>query len=173
VLAFVDYKKYFYENALYMKYFDCHAHVILKQLFSENVNIDTRISTRDVSAVPQQFTDLPNIIKTQIHQSQLASFNEEVIAGVVLYACERNLAEEVVELQKYLKKESQHKMSLTLLNDIKENKYKAFSDFIMKRTLEPIKNSPQSFNILIKPALIVPFLRIRSIPFSLLKGVTH
>ena len=67
-----------------MRYFDFHAHIILKQLFSEQPNIDVRVNGNDVTAIPRWCTDLPNIIQTQSHQSQLASLSGEVIIGAVV-----------------------------------------------------------------------------------------
>lgn len=133
-----------------MRYFDFHTHVILKQLFDEVPNIDSRVSERDVSGPAKICSDLPNIIRSQIHQSQLAEFQEEVIVGAVLYGCEGHLAQEVIVLQNYLKRESQHKMSVKLLQDIASNKVTAFSEFTFSRTFNKYINAPQSFNVLNK-----------------------
>src|SRR5690349_4698886 len=101
-----------------MQYFDFHAHIILKQLFEDNPNIDSRISAGDVKLVPEICTDLPNIIETQIHQSQLSAFKDEVIVGVALYGMESRLAAEVIPLRKFLKNNATHILSLQLLNDV-------------------------------------------------------
>jgi hypothetical protein len=67
-----------------MQFFDFHVHVILKQVFAESPNIDALISRKDVATLPR-CTDLPNVINSQSHQSQLAVFKDHVIIGVVLY----------------------------------------------------------------------------------------
>jgi len=139
-----------------MQYFDFHTHVILKQLFNDSPNIDARISTNDVDGIPRICTDLPNIIETQIHQSQLADFKDEVIIGAALYGLESYLAEEVIPLRKYLKGSSQYKLSLQLLTDVAANKYTSFTDFTFKRTLECYLNSPGTFNILRKESFKSP-----------------
>lgn len=133
-----------------MRYFDFHAHVILKQLFDETPNIDALIYRDDLKNTPKDCTDLPYIIQTQIHQSQLANFKDEVIVGVVLYGCEKALADNVKELKKYLKPGSLHKMSDSLLTSISNNVYKSFSDFTRSGTLDKFRNAPLSFNILNK-----------------------
>jgi hypothetical protein len=154
-----------------MKYFDFHTHILFKQIFDENPNIDSRISRTDVSGVPRLCSDLPNIIQSQIHQSQLAEYGDEVICGVVLYGLERHLAREVIPLRQYLNGASQHKLSEQLLKDVAENKYKAFSQFTMERTLNEYLNATASFNILDANSFNARCQRIRSI-FSLWwKGV--
>lgn len=139
-----------------MKYFDFHTHIILKQLFDDNPNIDTRISPGDVAGIPQHCSDLPNIIRAQIHQSQLAEIDEEVIIGVALYALESKLAREVIPLRKFLKKESQHKLSAELLEHIGNNTFKSFKDFTISRTLDSYLNAPSSFNVLSKQSFDAP-----------------
>jgi len=143
-------------KSCFMRYFDFHAHIILKQLFSDQPNIDTRVNSNDVTAIPRWCTDLPNIIQTQTHQSQLASFKDEVLIGAVLYACESYLAKEVVALRSFLKPESGHKMSIDLLSHITDNSYKSFSDFIEARNLPFYINAPQSFNVLTKDSFNHP-----------------
>lgn len=135
-----------------MRYFDFHAHIILKQLFADTPNIDSQIVKGDIGFFPGNFTDLVNIFQTQIHQSQLANFVDEEIVGVALYALERNVASEIInlDLQKLMKPTSRHKLSLTLLNDIVSNTYTPFSEFILSRTLAEYLNAPSSFNILSK-----------------------
>ena len=153
-----------------MRYFDFHSHVILKQLFDENPNIDARLSRNDLSLIPQNCSDLPYIIKTQIHQSQLANFQDEVIIGVVLYGCESFLASNVIILNKYLKGSSQHKMSVKLLQDIASNTYKSFTDFTMSRTLDKFLNAPLSFNILKKSSFDSPLPKDKINIFFLIEG---
>jgi microsomal dipeptidase-like Zn-dependent dipeptidase len=131
-----------------MRYFDFHAHVILKQLFSEELNVDVRVEPGEVKTIVKLCTDLPEIIKSQSHHGQLANFSDEVIIGVVLYACESNLASEVKPLGNLLKPASAHKMSTDLLTKIAKNDITYFDDFIMKRNLPLYLNSPMSFNIL-------------------------
>jgi microsomal dipeptidase-like Zn-dependent dipeptidase len=131
-----------------MKYFDFHAHIILKQLFSDNPNIDATVSRSDVAGIPAACTDLPNIIESQIHQTQLAEFDEEVVIGVVLYGMESFLAQEVLKLRHLLRTGSQHKLSATLLQDVFNLKVLPFTDFTLGRTLNNYLNAPQSFNVL-------------------------
>jgi microsomal dipeptidase-like Zn-dependent dipeptidase len=133
-----------------MKYFDFHAHTILKQVFSDNPNIDSTITGGEVNNLVNLCTDVPNIIESQIHQGQLAEFNEEVIIGVVLYGLESNLASEVIPLRDLLKTGSRHKLSQQLLQDIRDNKFKAFTDFAMAGTLDRYLGAPSSFNVLKK-----------------------
>jgi len=85
-----------------MDYFDFHAHIVLKQVFADQPNIDTIIYPTDIALIPALCTDLPTIIESQIHQSQLASFQDVVIVGAVLYGLESSLANAVIPLQKYL-----------------------------------------------------------------------
>jgi hypothetical protein len=131
-----------------MKYFDFHCHPVLKQLFSDDPNIDSFIYRSDVAGLPRACSDLPSIIETQTHQSQLAEFNDEVIVGAVLYSVERNVAETVIPLRSFLKKASQFKLSEKLLQDIVQNNNKPFSDFLMKRTLNEYLEASSSFHIL-------------------------
>lgn len=130
-----------------MKYFDFHCHPVLKQLFNDTPNIDAFIYRSDVAALPKMCSDLPSIIETQTHPTQLAEFSDEVILGAVLYSVERYVAQTVIPLQGYLKKTSRFKLSEKLLNDIVQNNNKPFSDFLMKRTLNEYLQS-SSFNIL-------------------------
>lgn len=139
-----------------MKYFDFHCHSIFKQIFSDNPNIDSRINRDDVSTLPRICTDLPNIIETQIHQSQLAEFNDEVIIGAVLYGLESYLSDEVLPLRKFLKGSSQHKLSDQLLKNVSSNANKSFSDFILSRTLNNYLNASASFNVLTKKSFKSP-----------------
>lgn len=136
-----------------MRYFDFHAHVILKQLFNEAPNVDVRVDSNEVKLIPNLCSDLPEIIRSQSHHSQLASFGDEVIIGVVLYACESNLATEVQPLGSFLKPASAHKMSIDLLRKIVSNESRSFDDFIMKRNLPLYLNSPLSFNIINKQSI--------------------
>ena len=131
-----------------MQYFDFHTHILFKQIFDENPNIDSRISRNDVSGIPRMCSDLPNIIQSQIHQSQLAEYGDEVITGVVLYGLESFLAEEVIPLRQFLNAGAQHKLSKQLLEDVAANRYKAFSQFTLDRTLNAYINATTSFNIL-------------------------
>lgn len=133
-----------------MRFFDFHCHPILKQLFSDSPNIDSLIYKSDVAFLPKFMSDLPNIIESQIHQSQLAQMNEEVVVGAVLYSPERHVAKAVIPLIPYLKASSRYKLSKTLLEKIEKNEYKAFSDFLMNRTLQPYIDAKTSFNILTK-----------------------
>ncbi|HEX6181615.1 MAG TPA: hypothetical protein VFZ47_10245, partial [Chitinophagaceae bacterium] len=139
-----------------MQYFDFHTHVILKQLFDDNPNIDAKISRSDIAGVPQTCTDLGNIIQTQIHQSQLAEFQDEIVVGIALYALESFLAREVGPLRQHLKSGSRHKLSATLLSDIVNNDVTAFTDFTMSRTLDRYLNAPESFNVITKQSFNSP-----------------
>lgn len=131
-----------------MRYFDFHTHVLFKQIFDENPNINAKFGDNDIAGIPKVCTDLPNIIRSQIHQSQLAEYGDEVIVGAVLYGLESYLAKEVIPLRQFLKSSSQHKLSLQLLEDVVSNNYKAFTDFTMTRTLQEYLNASASFNIL-------------------------
>lgn len=133
-----------------MRFFDFHCHPILKQLFSDSPNIDALIYKSDVAFLPKFLSDLPNIIESQIHQSQLAQLDEEVIVGAALYSPERYVAKTVIPLISYLKASSRHKLSKNLLEKIESNEYKPFSDFLMKRNLQPYIDASSSFNILNK-----------------------
>lgn len=131
-----------------MKYFDFHCHSVFKQVFDENPNMQSFINRSDVPGIVQLCTDLPNIIQTQIHPSQLAEFQDEVLVGVVLYSLESFLAAEVINLRKVLKGSSRHKLSLQLLQDVAKGKYKSFSEFILDRSLTPYLESQTTFNVI-------------------------
>ena len=133
-----------------MTYFDFHAHIILKQLFEDSPNIDTLIYPTDVSLLPEICSDLPYIIESQIHQSQLASFRDQVIVGAVLYGLESELAAAVIPLQKYLKPDSRQKLSVTLLQAVAAPGYQTFDAFVVARTLNLYLQAPASFNVLTK-----------------------
>lgn len=133
-----------------MKFFDFHCHPILKQLFSDSPNIDSLIYKNDVAVLPKFLSDLPNIIESQIHQSQLAQLNEEVIVGAALYSPERYVAKAVIPLIPYLKASSRFKLSTALLQKIENNQYKAFSDFLMSRNLQPFLDAKTSYNVITK-----------------------
>lgn len=153
-----------------MRYFDFHAHVLLKQLFDENPNIDARIERSDVGGIVRACTDLPNIIQTQIHQSQLAEFKDEVIVGAVLHGLERFLAREVIPLRKHLKGSSQHKLSLTLLSNVVDNVEKAFTNFTVSRTLERYLAAPESFNVLNKDSFTAELPKNKVNVFFVVEG---
>ena len=153
-----------------MKYFDFHTHIILKQLFSDNPNIDAMISRQDVAGIPRICTDLPNIIESQIHQSQLAEFDEEVVIGVVLYGMESHLAKEVLNLRGLLRPSSQHKLSAALLQNIVDRKVLPFKDFTLQRTLESYLAAPQSFNVLTKESFDQPLPTNKVNVFFIIEG---
>lgn len=153
-----------------MRYFDFHTHILFKQIFDENPNIDTRIGSKDVSKLPELCSDLPYIISSQIHQSQLADFGDEVMAGVVLYGMESYLAEEVIPLRKYLKTGSRHKLSETLMKDVASNKYKTFSQFTMERTLQQYTKAGTSFNILNTASFTAPLPKSKVNIFFVIEG---
>lgn len=153
-----------------MRYFDFHAHILFKQIFDENPNMNTRFGRNEVSGIPKMCTDLPNIIQSQIHQSQLAEYGDEVIVGVVLYGLECFLAEEVIPLRKFLKPASQHKLSLQLLEDVASNKYKAFTDFTISRTLNEYINATETFNILTASSFDVPLPKNKVNIFFVVEG---
>lgn len=139
-----------------MKYFDFHAHILLKQLFEDNPNVDSEISQGDVGLVPQLCSDLPYIIETQIHQSQLLSFQDQTIVGAVLYGMESFLAEVVEPLRDYLKQSSRDKLSKSLLEAAKGEHYSTFSKFTRELTFDKYVNSPQYFNVLQKSSFEAP-----------------
>ncbi|KAA2239857.1 hypothetical protein F0L74_27100 [Chitinophaga agrisoli] len=153
-----------------MKYFDFHTHIILKQLFDDHPNIDTRISPNDIAGVPKNCSDLPQIIRAQIHQSQLAEMEDEVIIGVALYAVESNLAREVIPLRQFLRKTAEHKLSLTLLNNIGNNTCKSFTDFILNRTLDSYLQAPLSFNVLSTQSFDAPIRKNMANIFFVVEG---
>ena len=135
-----------------MRFFDFHCHILLKQLFAEHPNIDSRMSANDITFIPKNCTDLPNILQSQIHQSQLADFTGEVIVGVALYGLESSLAEQVMPLRKYLKGTAQDKMWLPLFEAIAASNvvppYKTFDGFTWERTLAYYLQASASFHIL-------------------------
>ncbi|HEV8506099.1 MAG TPA: hypothetical protein VGQ53_11885, partial [Chitinophagaceae bacterium] len=139
-----------------MKYFDFHAHILLKQLFEDNPNVDSEISQGDVGLVPQLCSDLPYIIETQIHQSQLLSFQDQTIVGAVLYGMESFLAEVVEPLRDFLKQSSRNKLSKALLEAAKGANYSTFSTFTKDLTFDMYVNSPQYFNVLQKSSFDAP-----------------
>lgn len=153
-----------------MQYFDFHVHTILKQVFSEHPNIDSKITGSEVNPIINLCTDVPNIIQTQCHQSQLAEFDGEVIVGVVLYGLERNLAAEVTKLVGLLKAGSRHKLSIRLLEDIRDNKFHAFSDFVMTHTVDKYLEATSSFNILRKASFNAPLPRHKANIFFVVEG---
>lgn len=132
-----------------MKYFDFHCHPVLKQLFSDDPNIDTFIYKKDLALIPKGCSELGEIIQTQTHHMQLAEFKDEVIVGAVLYSVEKYVAKNVIPLRSNLKKSSQFKLSKTLLENIDNNTYTAFSGFLMERTLDQYIQA-SSYNILTK-----------------------
>lgn len=139
-----------------MRYFDFHAHIILKQLFSDQPNIDTLLSKKDLKGIISLLTPLGNVIRSQIHQSQLADMNQEVMVGVVFYSLETALAEEVRGLRNLLKQSSRHKLSETVLQRLANGQEKPFTDFILGRTLSLYLSAPQSFNILTRESFDNP-----------------
>jgi microsomal dipeptidase-like Zn-dependent dipeptidase len=153
-----------------MKYFDFHTHIILKQLFDEHPNIDAKVYSNDVPFIARDCTDLPYIIQSQIHQSQLAELNDEVIIGATLYGCESYLASAVKVLQKNLKPGAQHKMSLAKLDAIAAPDYKTFNTFTKGLTFDSFVNAPLSFNILTKESFSSDLPKNKVNIFFLIEG---
>ena len=153
-----------------MNYFDFHAHILLKQLFEDNPDIDSEVSQGDVGLIPEFCSDFPYIIETQIHQKQLLSFQSPVIIGAVLYGLESFLSEAVLPLNKYLKKNSRDKLSQTLLTDAKGETYKTFSLFTEARTFEMYVNASQYFNLLSKNSFQAPLPSDRINLFFVIEG---
>ncbi len=153
-----------------MRYFDFHAHIILKQLFDDNPNIDAKISRNDITWIPKNCTDLPYIIQSQIHQSQLAELSEEVIVGATLYGCESYLAGAVIELQQYLVPGSKHKMSVDKLRAIAADGYATFNLFTKQLSFDTYLNAPLSVNILNKEAFNNPLPKNKVNIFFLVEG---
>lgn len=153
-----------------MQYFDFHTHIILKQLFDESPNIDARINASDIAAIPKDCTDLPDIIQSQIHQSQLAELSDEVIIGATLYGCESYLAAVVQPLQGFLRPGSKHKMSIDKLKAIAADGFQTFTEFTKKATLDAFVQSPQSFNILNKASFTNPLPKNKVNIFFLIEG---
>lgn len=133
-----------------MNYFDFHCHTIFKQVFAESPGIDSFMNQSDVNTIVQLCTDVPYIIQSQMHQTQLAEFSNETIVGAALYALEKSIADEVAALRGLLKKPARAKLSAQLLSDVSANKCRAFSDFVVERTLDFYLKAPLSFNILTK-----------------------
>jgi microsomal dipeptidase-like Zn-dependent dipeptidase len=152
-----------------MKYFDFHCHPILKQLFNDDPNIDTFIYKKDLGIVPKACSELGEIIQTQTHHIQLAEFKDEVIVGAVLYSVEKYVAKNVIPLRGNLKKSSQFKLSKTLLENIDNNIYKAFSGFLMERTLEEYIQA-SSYNILTKASFKNPLPKNKVNVFFTIEG---
>lgn len=153
-----------------MKYFDFHCHPILKQLFSDDPNIDSFISKNDLKPVPDWCSDLRNVIQTQTHHSQLANFKDEVIIGAALYSVERYVAKAVIPLRPNLQQSSQFKLSQTLLKNIESNNYTAFSGFLLERTLEEYIQASSSYNILTKDSFRNPLPKNKVNVFFTIEG---
>lgn len=157
-----------------MRYFDFHCHILLKQLFAETPNIDSRMSAGDVAGIPRDCTDLPNILQSQIHQSQLSAFTDEVVVGVVLYALESYMSEQVMPLRRYLRADVQDKMWLPLFEAIAnvngEPAYRLFDSFVMDRTLMQYRNATASFNVLTKESFSSPLPKNKVNIFFLVEG---
>ncbi|WP_262152328.1 membrane dipeptidase [Chryseobacterium foetidum] len=153
-----------------MKYFDFHCHPILKQLFSDEPNIDSFISKNDLGAIPDWCSELRNVVQTQTNHSQLAEFKDEVVVGATLYSVEKYVAEVVNPLRKNLKKEAQFKLSQTLLKSIADNTYKPFSGFLMERTLGEYLRASSSYNILTKNSFNNPLPKNKVNIFFTIEG---
>ncbi|WP_341835252.1 hypothetical protein WJU16_20390 [Chitinophaga pollutisoli] len=130
-----------------MQYFDFHTHPILKQLFSESGGVTDMIGRNEVKVLQSQCTDIPNIIQSQIHPSQLAHYPDGVLMGVVLYSMESYLAAEVIPLRQHLRNGSQHKLSEPLLKKIVRNDLKAYTDFLVNRTLKAYLDNSDIFQV--------------------------
>lgn len=157
-----------------MRYFDFHCHILLKQLFAEHPNVDTRMSAADVAVIPKACTDLPNILQAQIHQSQLAFFNDEVIVGVALYGLESALAAQVIPLRKYLRPGAQDKMWMPLFEAIAaagaEPPYRLFDLFTKERTLSHYLQATTSFHVLTRESLNAPLPKNKVNLFFVIEG---
>jgi microsomal dipeptidase-like Zn-dependent dipeptidase len=157
-----------------MRYFDFHCHILLKQLFAEHPNIDTRMSRKDIAGIPRACTDLPNILQTQIHQSQLSALTGEVLVGVVLYGLESYLAEQVIPLRRFLCAGSQDKMWLPLFRKIADVSgtplYKMFDDFTVERTLNRYLQASASLNVVTKKSFGQPLPKNKVNIFFLVEG---
>jgi microsomal dipeptidase-like Zn-dependent dipeptidase len=157
-----------------MRFFDFHCHILLKQLFAEHPNIDSRMSSSDVTWIPKNCTDLPNILQSQIHQSQLADFTDEVVVGVALYGLESYLSQQVIPLRQYLRSSVQDKMWLPLFEAIANNNavpsYKTFDDFTWERTLSYYLKASTSYHILTKDSFTSPLLKNKVNLFFVIEG---
>lgn len=157
-----------------MRYFDFHCHILLKQLFAQTPNIDSRISRNDVALIPRTCTDLPNILQSQIHQSQLAAFTDEVVVGVVLYGLESFLAEQVIPLRSFLRADSQNKMWVPLFQAIANvaavPPYKMFDSFTLERTMNLYLQASASFNVLTKNSFKTPLPKHKVNIYFLVEG---
>lgn len=157
-----------------MRYFDFHCHILLKQLFAEHPNVDTRFSANDVVTLPRICTSLPNILQSQTHQSQLASFNDEVMAGVALYALESQLAAQVIPFRKHLRATAQDKMWVPLFEAVANTgavpPYPLFDLFIQKRTLDTYLQAAASFHVLRKDSFQSPLPKNKVNLFFVVEG---
>ena len=131
-----------------MNYFDFHAHILLKQLFEDTPDVDETVSQDDVKTLPKDCSDLPFIIETQIHQTQLLSMKSPVLIGTVLYGMESFLAAAVDPLRVNLKDAAQVKLSHKVLTDIAAPGYKTFSTFTKANTLDRYLAAGNYFNVL-------------------------
>ncbi len=131
-----------------MDYFDFHTHIVFKQVFAEHPNINSYLTSKDVSAIPDLCSDLSNILASQIHQAELANLGGGVITGAVLYGLESYIADTVKGMTKLLKPASRHKLDVKLLVNIANNTEHAFTDFTMKRTLQRYLDATETFNVL-------------------------
>ncbi|HXB95856.1 MAG TPA: hypothetical protein VNU70_11880 [Puia sp.] len=133
-----------------MNYFDFHTHVLLKQLFEDQPDIGLMVGQRDVKFIPKLCSDLPYIIESQIHQSQLLSLKSPVLVGAVLYGMESYLADVVDPLRSYLKDASQFKVSDTVLKAIGAPAFKTFTSFTLTNTMNRYLGAPDFFRVLNK-----------------------
>lgn len=139
-----------------MNYFDFHAHILLKQLFGDNPDVDDTVSQDDVKLIPKFCTDLPFIIETQMHQKQLLSLGGTIFIGAVLYGMESYLAAAVDPLRAYLKDDAQGKVSDTVLKAIMDPGYHTFTKWTKENTLDRYLASTQYFNIIDKANATAP-----------------
>ena len=139
-----------------MNYFDFHAHILLKQLFEDAPDVDQTVSPGDVKLIPEDCSDLPFIIETQIHQTQLLSMHSPVLIGAALYGMESFLAAVVDPLRSFLKDASQAKLSHNVLTHIAATDHKTFSTFTKANTLDRYLGAPNLFNILGKANATAP-----------------
>ena len=141
-----------------MNYFDFHTHIVLKQMFEDTPNVDETVSQDDVKTIPKDCTDLPYIIETQIHQSQLLSMKSPVLIGAALYGMESLLAKAVNPLRTYLKDAAQTKLSKAVLDAIQSTVSPTFPTFtnFTQKTLDLYLGATNYFNAIGKTTAAAP-----------------
>lgn len=136
--------------------------------------METRLRSDEVALLPKNCTDLPNILQSQIHQSQLSLFADEVIVGVALYGMESKLAEQVLPLRKNLRAEARDKMWEALFTAIAsadaQPTYRLFDSFTNERTLALYLQASASFAVLGQQSFRLPLPKNKVNLFFVVEG---